>query len=445
MTGFVGAGQRTNWAGNIAFTAAEFGRPATLGELRAVVGRARQVRVLGTGHSFNDMADSPGAHGVQVSLAGLPAEVEADSANSLVRVSAGLSYAALAVHLDRRGFALRNMASLPHISVAGACATGTHGSGTGNQNLSAAVAGLELVTADGDVVELSRSSDEAFPGAVVHLGALGVVTRLILDVVPSFEAAQRVYEDLPLEVLDDHFASLMASGYSVSMFTDWRAPRLTQLWIKSLVEENPYAPLTARSPAAPSVAPASPVTEEPWFTATPAPAARNPVPGVAADSCTEQLGVPGAWFERLPHFRPDFTPSAGDELQSEYLLPAGHAVPALHALSLISERLAAAVRICEVRRVAADDQWLSMAYRQDSVAFHFTWIPDTAAVRPVVAELERQLAPFGPRPHWGKVFTTPAAELHARYDRLPDFLDLASHYDPAGKFRNAYTARVLER
>ncbi len=392
MTAFAGAGQRVNWAGNIAFTAPEFHRPATLAELRAVVGRAPQVRVLGTGHSFNEMADSPST---QVSLADLPPEVEVDSANSLVRVSAGLSYATLAARLDRMGFALRTMASLPHISVAGATATGTHGSGTANQSLSAAVTGLELVTADGDVVELSRSD---FPGAVVHLGALGVVTRLILSVVPSFEVAQRVYEDLPLEVLDDHFAAIMASGYSVSMFTDWRAPRLTQLWIKSLVEENLYAPPATHT----SVAPAPPVTEEPWFTATPAPAARNPVPGVAADSCTEQLGVPGPWFERLPHFRPDFTPSAGDELQSEYLLPVEHAVPALHALRQIADRLATAVRICEVRRIAADDLWLSMAYRQDSVAFHFTWIPDTSAVLPVVTDLERQLAPFDPAPALGQ-------------------------------------------
>jgi FAD/FMN-containing dehydrogenase len=431
VTGVIG--QRVNWAGNITFTAPEFHTPATLGEVRAVVGRSRQVRVLGTGHSFNEMADSPGA---QVSLAGLPPEVEVDSAHSLVRVTAGLSYATLAARLDRQGLALRNMASLPHISVAGATATGTHGSGTANQSLSAAVTGLELVTADGDVVELSRSD---YPGAVVHLGALGVVTRLILTVVPSFEVAQRVYEDLPLEVLDDHFAAIMASGYSVSLFTDWRAPRLTQLWIKSLVEADPNAIATA------TVAPAPAIATEPWFTAAPAPAARNPVPGVAADNCTEQLGVPGPWFERLPHFRPDFTPSAGDELQSEYLLPAEHAVPALHALQQIAGRLATAVRICEVRRIAADDLWLSMACQQDSVAFHFTWIPDTSAVLPVVTDLERQLAPFAPRPHWGKVFTTPAAELHARYDRLPDFLELANHYDPAGKFRNAYTARVLER
>jgi xylitol oxidase len=428
---------RTNWARNVTFTAPEFRCPASFGELRAVVARSSRVRVLGTGHSFNDMADSPGT---QLSLAGLPPEVEIDSANSLARVPAALSYATLAARLDRQGFALRTMASLPHISVAGATATGTHGSGTANQSLSAAVTGLELVTAGGDVVELSRSGGDAFAGAVVHLGALGVVTRLILDVVPSFEVAQRVYEDLPLDVLDDHFADIMASGYSVSMFTDWRAPRLTQLWIKSLVEAgaNPHAIAT------PSAAPAPPVTEEPWFTATPAPAARNPVPGVAADSCTDQLGVPGPWFERLPHFRPDFTPSAGDELQSEWLLPAGHAVPALHALRQIAGRIAAAVRVCEVRRVAPDDLWLSMASRQDSVAFHFTWIPDTAAVLPVVASIERQLAPFGPRPHWGKIFTTPAAGLFARYDRLPDFLDLAHRYDPAGKFRNAYTARVLD-
>ena len=418
------AGARTNWAGNIAFAAPEFYRPASLAELRAVVARAPRVRVLGTGHSFNDMADSPGA---QVSLAGLPPEVEVDSAAALVRVAAGVTYADLASRLDRQRFALRNLASLPHISVAGACATATHGSGAANQNLSAAVTGLELVTADGDVVELSRG-EESFPGAVVHLGALGAVTRLILELVPSFEVSQRVYEDLPLDVLDDHFAAIMASGYSVSMFTDWRALRLTQLWVKSLAEDG-----------------TPPVTEEPWFTATPAPTARNPVPGLPADNSTGQLGEPGPWFERLPHFRPELTPSAGDELQTEYLLPAEHAVDAVHALQRAGDRIAPVLRICEIRTIAADGLWLSPAYRQASVAFHFTWLPDTATVLPVVTLIEQQLAPFRPRPHWGKIFTIPTAELYASYDRLPDFLDLARHYDPAGKFRNAYTARTLGR
>jgi xylitol oxidase len=431
------AGQpRTNWAGNIVYRAADFYRPATLNDLRGVVARAGQIRVLATGHSFNDMADSPGA---QVSLADLPPEVAVDSAAGLVRVAAGLSYAQLGRRLDEQGFALRNLASLPHISVAGACATATHGSGRANQNLAASITALQLVTADGDLVEIGRG-DDAFPGAAVHLGALGVVTHLDLAVVPSFDVSQWVYEDLPLEVLDDHFADIMSGGYSVSMFTDWRAPRLTQTWIKQRVEDpNPYAAPAPHTTASPSL------TEAPWFTATPAPAARNPVPGLAADNCTQQLGVPGRWYDRLPHFRPEFTPSAGDELQSEYLLPIEHAVPAIHALNQISGSLAPVLRICEFRVIAADDLWLSTCYRQDSVAFHFTWKPDTASVLPVVTLLERQLAPFAARPHWGKVFTATPETLHARYERLPEFLTLARHYDPAGKFRNAYTARYLAR
>ena len=428
--------QRTNWAGNIAFAAPDFHRPATVGQLQAVVARARQIRVLATGHSFNDMADSRGA---QVSLAGLPPEVEVDSAASLARVAAGLSYATLTRRLDGQGFALRNLASLPHISVTGACATATHGSGTANQNLAAAITALEIVTADGDIAEFRRE-DGCFPGAVVHLGALGVVTRLVLEAVPSFEVSQRVYEDLPLEVLDDHFADLMSSGYSVSLFTDWRAPRLTQIWIKQRADD----PVTRTDPAPPAPA-AAPITEAPWFTATPAPAARNPVPGSSPDTCTQQLGVPGRWYQRLPHFRPGFTPSAGEELQSEYLLPVEHAVPALRALHQIGDRLAPVLRICEVRVVAADELWLSPCYRRDSVAFHFTWVPDTASVLPVVALMERRLAPFGARPHWGKIFAATADDLRSNYERLPDFRDLMRRYDPAGKFRNAYTDRYLGR
>ena len=394
---------RTNWAGNITFGAPDLHRPSSLGELQSVVARSGRIRVLATGHSFNDMADSPGA---QVTLASLSPEVSVDSARSVARVAAGLSYAEVAPRLDEQGFALRNLASLPHISVAGATATATHGSGAANQNLAAAVAGLTLVTAGGDLVELTGHD-----GAVVHLGALGVVVSLDLALVPSFDISQRVYTDLPLDALEN-FTDVMTSAYSVSLFTDWRAPRLTQLWFK----QHPGHP-----PA---------VTREPWFTATPALRAQNPVPGGSPETTTEQLGVPGRWYQRLPHFRPEFRPNAGDELQSEYLLPVAHAVPAVHALT-------------EIRVIAADNLWLSTCYHQDSVAFHFTWIADTAAVLPVVGLLERQLAPFAPRPHWGKVFTTPPEVVRASYQRLPDFLALMRHFDPSGKFRNAYTDRLL--
>jgi xylitol oxidase len=403
---------QTNWAGNVTFGAPDFHRPATVSELQLAVTKAGRIKVLATGHSFNDMADSPGA---QVTLAGLPGEVSVDAARSVARVAAGLSYAELAPRLDRHGFALANLASLPHISVAGACATATHGSGTANPNLAAAVAGLIFVTADGDLVELHRG-DPDFDGAVVHLGALGVVVSLTLDLVPAFEVSQRVYENLPLDALDAHFADLMTSAYSVSLFTDWQAPRLTQIWLKSRTDApETFAAPTSSAPSDPSALPAPSVTQALWFTATPAPAARNPVPGASPDACTGQLGVPGPWYERLPHFRPEFKPSAGDEFQSEYLLPAAQAVPALHALTEIRDRLAPVLRICEIRRVAADELWLSTAYRQDSAALHFTWVADPAAVLPVVTVLERQLAPFSPRPHWGKVFTTSPEDLQARY------------------------------
>jgi xylitol oxidase len=283
---------------------------------------------------------------------------------------------------------------------------------------------MEIVTADGDLVRIGRE-DRSFPGfagAVVHLGALGVVTHLVLGLVSAFEVSQRVYEDLPLEVLDDHFTEIMSAGYSVSLFTDWRAPRLTQVWIKRLAGDSALPP---------------------WFTARPAPVARNPVPGQPPANCTEQLGVPGPWYARLPHFRPEFTPSVGDELQSEYLLPAGQAVPALHALSQIGHAVAPVLQICEIRMVAADELWLSPCYRRDAVAFHFTWIADTPRVLPAVRQVEQQLAGFDARPHWGKVFTTLPEALRATYERLPDFINITRHYDPGGKFRNAYTDRYF--
>ena len=428
---------RTNWAGNIAFAAPDFYRPAAVSELQAVVARARQVRVLATGHSFNDMADSPGA---QVSLAGLPPEVEVDSANSLVRVAAGLSYAGLAARLDAKGFALRNMASLPHISVAGACATATHGSGVANQNLAAAITAQQIVTADGDIVEFRRGDDtfpgdDAFPGAVVHLGALGVVTHLVLAVVPSFDVSQRVYENLPLEVLDDHFADIMASGYSVSLFTDWRAPRLTQVWIKQLTDGDPDQPACSRrrsrkSRGSPRRPPRPRGTRCPACPRRPAPSSSG-CPARGSSGCLTS----GPSSPRAP---------ATNCSRSTCCRWPTRCRPCTRC----TRSATGWPRWCGSPRSGSSpptSSWLSPCYRRNSVAFHFTWIPDMAAVLPVVTLMEQQLAPFGARPHWGKVFTTPARELHASYDRMPDFLDLAAHYDPAGKFRNAYTARYLGR
>ncbi|MFF4210427.1 D-arabinono-1,4-lactone oxidase [Streptomyces sp. NPDC001796] len=407
----------TNWAGNITYAAKELHRPHSLQALRSLVADSAAVRVLGSGHSFNEIAE-PGADGVLLSLAALPDEVDVDTAARTVRVGGGVRYAELARVVHEHGLALHNMASLPHISVAGSVATGTHGSGVANGSLASAVREVELVTADGSTLRISRG-EPRFDGAVTSLGALGVVTALTLDLEPSYEVEQHVFTELALEGLD--YETVAATAYSVSLFTDWRAPGFRQVWLKRRTDQ--------------------PLPDFPW--AAPATEAMHPVPGMPAVNCTEQFGVPGPWHERLPHFRADFTPSSGAELQSEYLLPRPYAPAALHALDAIRAAVAPVLQTCEVRTVAADAQWLSPAYGRDTVALHFTWIEDTAAVLPVVRRVEEALDGLEARPHWGKIFTVPPQVLRERYPRLDDFTALAAELDPAGKFRNAFVREVL--
>ncbi|MET7650686.1 FAD-binding protein [Streptomyces sp. NPDC005486] len=407
----------TNWAGNITFAATELHRPRSLDALRSLVAGSGRVRVLGSGHSFNEIAE-PGGDGVLLSLEALTGEVDVDTAARTVRVGGGVRYAELARLVHEHGLALPNMASLPHISVAGSVATGTHGSGVGNGSLASAVREVEIVTADGSTVVIGRG-DRRFGGAVTSLGALGVVTALVLDLEPGFEVEQHLFTELPLDGLD--FETVAAAAYSVSLFTDWAAPGFRQVWLKRRTDE--------------------PLADFPW--AAPAVEALHPVPGMPAVNCTEQFGVPGPWHERLPHFRAEFTPSSGNELQSEYLLPRRHATEALHAIDGIRQTVAPVLQICEVRTVAADEQWLSPSYGRDTVALHFTWVEDTAAVLPVVRAVEAALEPFEPRPHWGKVFEVPAGVVRARYPRIDDFTALARVLDPAAKFTNAFVRDVL--
>lgn len=411
-------GRLTNWAGNVTFSAERFHRPASLAELQRIVAVSARVRAIGTGHSFNRIADSPGD---LVSVAGLPRVIQIDAARATVTVSAGLRYGELAGPLNEAGWALRNLGSLPHISIAGACATGTHGSGNANGNLATAVSALQMVTAGGDVVTLSREHDgDEFDGTVVALGSLGIVTRLTLDLVPAFRIRQYVYERLGMDQLAEHLASILASAYSVSLFTRWQDAQISQAWLKHLADPDD------------SAAPAPPH----WLGATLADGPRHPVPGMPPANCTQQLGVSGPWHERLPHFRLEFTPSSGEELQSEYLVPREHAIEALAAIGRIRDRVAPVLQISEIRTVAADDLWLSPSYRRPSIAIHFTWIKDTSAVLPVLAAIEEQLAPLRARPHWGKLFTVRPAVVRGLYERLPGFQRLRGHYDPAGKFGN---------
>lgn len=411
----------TNWAGNVAFTAQHIDRPATLAELRGLVAAGSRVRVLGSGHSFNAIADTDGT---LVSVAGLPPEIDVDrsAAAPAVRVAAGVRYAELARVVHAHGLALPNMASLPHISVAGSVATGTHGSGVTTGGLATSVRELELVTADGELRTLSRERDgERFAGAVVSLGALGVVTSLTLDLVPGFELAQRVRTGLPLAVLDEHFDAVTSAAYSVSLFTDWRGPHFGQVWLKYAAGREP---------------------EFPWAPEASGPV--HPVPGVHPGHCTQQQGVPGPWHERLPHFRAEFTPSAGEEIQSEYLVDRRDGLAALHAVDAIRDAIAPVLQVCEVRTMAADGLWLSPAYGHDTVGLHFTWLKDAGAVLPVLRLLEERLEPFAARPHWGKLFTVEPGRLAALYPRMPEFRVLAREMDPRSKFTNAFLAPLLD-
>ncbi|WBQ03665.1 D-arabinono-1,4-lactone oxidase [Kribbella sp. CA-293567] len=405
-----------NWAGNITFSA-DVRTPRTVPELQELVRLSENVRVLGSGHSFNRIADTTGT---LLSVAGLPRIASIDLSDDSVSISAGLRYGEVTAALQDEGRALHNLGSLPHISVAGACATGTHGSGDTNRPLAAAVRAITFVAADGELVTLARG-DADFPGSVISLGALGVTVLLQLDTQPSYELSQVVYDGLPVARLGTDFEEIFASAYSVSAFTDWVDPDV-MVWRK-MHAGTPYEPT--------------------WLGARQADGSRHPIKSMPADFATQQHGVVGAWNERLPHFRLEFTPSNGEELQSEYFVPRAAAPQAFEELQRLGERMAPVIQISEVRTIAADEQWLSPSQGRDTVALHFTWIQDEAAVRPVVADLEEALLPLGARPHWGKVFTADAATLRECYPMVPEFVALAGRYDPAGKFRNDYLNTYL--
>jgi xylitol oxidase len=414
----------TNWSGNLEYGTDRLHAAHSLDDIQQFVKINQRFKVLGTRHCFNDIADTDTQF---LSLQSQDKVVELDEKARTVTIEAGLRYGQLCPYLDQHGFALHNLASLPHISVAGACATATHGSGTNNRNLATQVAALEMVTASGDVLKLSRDKDaNTFCGAVVGLGALGIVTKLTLNLQPAFTMKQYVYENLPLQQLQQNFDAIESSAYSVSLFTDWQNKHVNEVWLKTRTDAEPKF---------------SPQPE--FFGAKLATKNLHPIAQLSAENCTEQLGVPGPWYDRLPHFRMGFTPSAGKELQSEYFVPRQHAVDAILAVERLRDEVSPHLMISEIRTIAADDLWMSTAYKQDSIAIHFTWKQDWPAVSKLLPQIERELAPFHPRPHWGKLFTLPPTQLRSRYERLSDFVNLAQRLDPQGRFRNKFLDRNL--
>lgn len=409
--------ERTNWAGNVTYGAERFHEPRSLEELQELVRRSLRIKGLGSRHSFSDIANT---NGDLVSLRRIDAPLELDREKCTATVGAGWTYAELGAPLHGAGFAVSTMAALPHISVAGAVATATHGSGWSNGNVATTVSAFEFVRADGEVVRLGREDGERFRGAVVHLGAIGLVTKVTFDIVPAFDVAQHVYLGLEQKDLEAHFDEILGAAYSVSVFTNWRDPGFTQVWLKRRVDSAMEAPPSD------------------LFGALPADREVHPIITEDATPCTPQQGVVGPWHERLPHFKAGFQPSTPSELQTEYFVPREHGPAALRELHDLREQLAPVLQISEIRTVQGDDLWMSTAYGEDRVAFHFTWIKDWPGVSKILPVIEARLAPYGVLPHWGKVATMAPEVLQSRLPKLEDFRCIVAEYDPEGKFRNEY-------
>ena len=415
-----------SWSGTVDYGPGPLHAPTSVAALKHLVAGSTRLRALGTRHSFSEVAASDGP---LVTLTAMPPEIEIDTEASTVRVGAGVRYGELAVSAHAAGLALANMGSLPHISVGGASATGTHGSGNRSRSLASSVREIELVTAGGDLLTLSREADpDVFDGAVLSLGTLGILTHLTLDLVPAAPMRQTVHLDFPAERMDEaNLAEMLGAGASVSLFHHWDG-HIAQAWVKQRLSED-----TDEGTALP----------EHWLGGRRAPGPVHPLPGMPADFCTDQTGEPGPAHERLPHFRLEFTPSSGEEIQSEYFVPRERIGEALAAVMPLGERIRPLLHASEVRTVAADELWLSPAQHRDSACVHFTWKQRPAEVAALLPEIEERLAPFAPRPHWGKVFVLDPEVVRAQYPDLARFRALRDRLDPERVFRNEYVDRLL--
>lgn len=408
---------RTNWAGNLTYSSDELHEPATIDELAALVKQASKIKVQGTCHSFNTIADSRAGF---VKLGKLNQVVSLDETNMTVTVQSGMRYGELGRYLESKGYALHNLASLPHISIAGAVATSTHGSGDRNGSLASAVRGLRIMKSNGELVDVG----EDLAGTVVNLGATGIVTEVTLAIQPTFQVRQRVFQYMPMASLQEHFDEVFSAGYSVSLFTDWSDDTIDQVWVKQLASQPDIGAVE-------------------WFGAKPATRDLHPIESISAVNCTPQLGVVGPWHERLPHFKMDFTPSSGEELQAEYFVPRKFGYDAIMAVHNLRARVNPLIQISEVRSIAGDQLLMSPFRNQDSIAIHFTWKKDWEGVRQVLPLIEGALAPYGVRPHWAKLFTIDPSVLKSRYETMEEFKNLMKKYDPEGKFVNEFLSKYI--
>jgi len=406
-----------NWSKNVDFNDRAYLQPESLAELQELIRTNQKIRARGTAHCFNEIANTSS---YAINLAKMPRTITVDPEKKSVLVAAGLTYGELAPVLHAQGWALSNMASLPHISIAGSISTGTHGSGIQNQNLANQVLSLDLVTAEGELRHIDRTNP-AFNALVVGLGLGGIVYQYELKIEPTYEIRQVIYPEIPLDVLQRNFDQIMGTAYSVSYFTDWSSAQVGNLWCK--FRDNEVIPE--------SVGGSSKADKK-----------YHPIPSVDPVACTEQLGAEGDWHDRLSHFKLEFTPSVGEEIQSEFFIDRKDASAAIEAVAQLGAEITPLLWITELRTIAADNLWLSGAFERDTLAIHFTWKKEDA-IYPVIAKVEAALRPFNYRPHWGKVFTADAGYLEGVYPKINEFKALVEALDPTKKFENSFTRSVF--
>jgi len=407
------------WANTHRFGAAKLVEAKSVDDVIAAVKTGGLVRALGTRHSFNDLADT---EGTLVTVTGIAADPVLDEGAATVTVGAGTRYGDLGPWLQERGWALHNLGSLPHISIGGATATGTHGSGIGNGSLASAVAGLEYVGADAELHVVGRG-DPDFDGLVVGLGAYGITTRVTLDIEPTYEVVQHVYRAVPWDALLADPRAVLGAAYSVSVFTMWDEPAVEQVWVKRRPERDAAL---ARD----------------WMGGRRVDMGTTTIAGGDPAALTPHTGQPGPWLERLPHFRLDFTPSNGDEIQTEYFVAFSDAASAIAAVRELAPDIAPHLHITELRTIAAEPLWLSGAYGRETLCIHFTWRNEPEAVASLNPRIEDALAPFAPRPHWGKVNSLDTAAVALAHARLSDARALFERLDPEARFANSHLVRL---
>jgi alditol oxidase len=413
----------SNWSKNQSFKFRKIFYPTSTDEIVSIVKSAKKVKVIGTAHSFNTSAAADDGYEEEtdlICLSNLCVNPILDEEKKTITVSAGSKFGEIFhwISINAPNFALHNSASLPHISVGGAIATATHGSGVKHGNLSSAVVSLELIKANGEIMNISRETKGSeFDGYIVHLGCLGVVTRVTLSLVSAFNIRQDCFVCLDFDIALQNIDEILSSGYSVSLFTTWSNRLFEQVWRKST--------------------PDTVFETETFFGSKKAITKIHPC-DQSPECCTEQLGQVGPSYERLPHFKFEFQPSVGDELQSEFFIARADAAAALEAIMSLSKVISPLLFITEVRSIASDKLWMSTAYDRESVAIHFTWKPLWNEVQKVLPMIEIALEKFSARPHWGKLFSHKAETISLIYPKINDFAALREQLDPEAKFVNKF-------